>query len=165
MISEERERGMTTLLLLRHGKAESPQGIADIERPLSDEGRGDIRRIGQFLGANGLAPEFVVTSPARRAVESAETCMEAAGARVDRIVRDARIYEASLATLRDVVTDHREQAEHVMLVGHNPGLQALLDDLVVNAKNEPMGTANLAVVDLIFGQLDRLIRPEELPPG
>ncbi|MDZ7683946.1 MAG: hypothetical protein U5O39_01880 [Gammaproteobacteria bacterium] len=49
-----------------------------------------------------------------------------------------------------------------MLVGHNPGLQDLLNDLAVNAKHERMGTANLAVIDLIFGQLDRIVRPEEL---
>ena len=63
---------MKTLLLLRHGKSDWSAGVSDADRPLAKRGRKAARAIGEFLSRAGAVPDVVVSSPARRAVETAE---------------------------------------------------------------------------------------------
>ncbi len=56
-----------TLVLLRHAKAETTLGVAsDADRPLSSRGYADATAAGIWLGTEGLRPELVICSPARR---------------------------------------------------------------------------------------------------
>ncbi|MEV0324879.1 histidine phosphatase family protein [Micromonospora echinospora] len=55
-----------TLVLLRHGKAERPEGIADRERALTERGHVDAAAAGAWLARHGFRPDVVVCSPARR---------------------------------------------------------------------------------------------------
>ncbi|XTZ13535.1 SixA phosphatase family protein [Micromonospora echinospora] len=55
-----------TLVLLRHGKAERPEGITDRERALTERGHADAAAAGAWLARHGFLPDVVVCSPARR---------------------------------------------------------------------------------------------------
>lgn len=155
-----------TLMLLRHGKSDWSGNTSDFDRPVSDRGKRAAQRIGHFLAQEGLVPDLVVSSPARRAIETAERCIKAAGATTERIVHDDRIYEASSRQLMNVIRDYDARAERVMLVGHNPGFDWLLEDLVdgelpYTDSGKLMTTATLAVVE--GSDLVRFVRPSSLP--
>ena len=61
------------LMLLRHAKAElGGPGMTDFERPLAGRGRKAAARMGRYLAENGLAPDLVLCSPARRTRETWE---------------------------------------------------------------------------------------------
>ena len=64
--------GGRSLLLLRHAKSAWPDGVADLERPLARRGERAAELVGRFLADHGLVPDRVVSSPARRAAETAE---------------------------------------------------------------------------------------------
>lgn len=151
------------LLLLRHGKSEWPEGVDDHLRPLSDRGKRDAQRVGDYLRANQLLPDSVISSPAKRALETAEKCVKAAGMTVSEIQVDERLYHASAATLKAVADE--QPCQRLLMVGHNPGMEMLLENIAVTPltltdKGKLMTTANLAICR---EDETKLIRPVDLP--
>lgn len=114
---------MRTLILLRHAHAEpASDQQADLDRALSAEGLAEAEAAGRWLAAQGLTPDRVLCSPARRTRETLEAVLGAVGFVEQRLVD--QIYEASPGTLATLVDEHHE-AERLMVVGHNPGLERL----------------------------------------
>lgn len=117
---------MRRLLVLRHAKsAWDTEAKSDFDRPLAKRGNRDAPRMGAWMRAQGLNPEHIVCSTARRARDTAQGVGEGLGIQESRVVWDDRIYEASLRSLLEVLADCPEDAESVMIVGHNPGLEML----------------------------------------
>ena len=115
-----------TLLVLRHAKALANDDGGDAARALAPGGERDAERVGLWLHEEGLIPDHVVCSPARRAAETAAHVCRGVGFGADRIRQDARIYEAALDTLVSVLRDTPPEARCMLLVGHNPGLGGLI---------------------------------------
>lgn len=114
---------MRELILLRHAHAEPANaGQADIDRPLSPEGLAEAEAAGRWLAEHKLVPDCVLCSPARRARETLEAVLGAVGYVDQRL--DERIYEATPGTLAELADEHRD-ADRLLLVGHNPGLEQL----------------------------------------
>ena len=137
---------MKTLLLLRHARPTpaSPTG-RDFDRPLTAEGRADALLVGRFLRHSQLTPATVVCSPAARARQTAEHVLDAAQLAAPVLFRD-RIYEASTEQLIEVVAEAAGESGVLLVVGHNPGLQELVQRLTGAAAS--MHPATLARVDL-----------------
>lgn len=138
---------VTELILLRHAHAEplQPDGN-DLARALSPRGEDEAAAAATWLARHGL-PERVVSSPARRARDTAARVL-ADGAEVT-IREDARIYEATPGQLLDVIADHRD-CTRLMLVGHNPGFESLAALLATGQSGDhrgmpPAGIAVLAI--------------------
>ena len=114
---------LQNLILLRHAKAEpqSPGG-SDFERVLTHEGEHDAERIGKLLKDAGAKPTRIVSSPAARALATAERAVPAFGDIA--LVEDAEIFEATPGGLLEVLARHRDTRE-LLVVGHNPGLSEL----------------------------------------
>ena len=114
---------MRELILLRHAHAEPANaGQADIDRPLSPEGLAEAEAAGRWLAEHKLVPDCVLCSPARRARETLEAVLGAVGYVDQRL--DERIYEATSGTLAELADEHRD-ADRLLLVGHNPGMEHL----------------------------------------
>ena len=118
---------MDRLILLRHGEARpAPHGGGDLDRELTDSGRAAAAQAGRMLAAAGETPGLVLVSPA---VRTRRTWEQARGAWAspppDRTTR--ALYDLPPAELLRLA--EAESAVCVMLVGHNPGLQALASDL------------------------------------
>ena len=114
------------LLIFRHGKSDRSVKSDDFHRPLKDRGKRDAQRVGVWLAQQGLVPDYVISSPAERALVSAEKACKAMGLYAGKISRDRRIYTADLNTLLDVLGECPDSSRRVMLAGHNPGLEDLL---------------------------------------
>ena len=165
------------LLLLRHGKSDWDTGDDDFNRPLKDRGKRGAQRIGVWLAQQKKVPDLVVTSPAERALVSAQKACKAMGNGDAGIQRDQRIYAAGIDELLAVLADCPQDAGRVMLVGHNPGLEELLEWLASGAIPVPedgklLPTATLASLQLpadwralVAGcaHLNSITRPGTLP--
>jgi phosphohistidine phosphatase len=119
------------LLLVRHAKAaKAADGAVDADRPLTKRGARHAAAIGAWLTQAGLAPERVLLSPARRAVQT----WEQAGAALvpgPRPIVDARIYENTVEALLAAIRESPEDVRTLAVVGHNPSvgeLAGVLDD-------------------------------------
>lgn len=141
------------LLLLRHGKSDWGVACDDFQRPLKDRGKRGAQRMGIWLQQQALMPDLVMTSPAERALVTAHKCGKAMGLDARRLRQDKRIYLADRDELLAVLADCPPEAQRVMLVGHNPGLEQLLQYLVAAPVEIPpdgkvMPTATLAQLQM-----------------
>jgi phosphohistidine phosphatase len=114
---------MKTLFLVRHAKSSwDDPGLPDRDRPLADRGKRDVVEMGDRLAKRGVKPDLILSSPAMRALATAE----AIATRLDRkrkdIVVDGRLYACQADHLLDVIQELGAKPEQVMLVGHNPEL-------------------------------------------
>jgi phosphohistidine phosphatase len=141
------------LVLIRHAKADD--GDVDIERPLTGRGRRDAAALGRWLDRSGIAIERVLVSPAQRARETwAAAAAELPGAASAEV--DDRIYDNDADTLLAVLRDTPDNVEVLALVGHNPSVERLANDLD-DGEGDPdsreqladgFSTSGIAVFDL-----------------
>ncbi len=163
---------MKTVLLLRHAKSSWANArLADFDRPLNGRGERDAPRIGRLLRREDLVPDLIVSSAAERAMQTAELVALAAGYEGDlRFSRD--LYHADPETYLEVAARAPDDVARLMLVGHNPGMEELVEALT--GAWERMPTAALAQITLPVtrwrevgdgtqGQLVNLWRPKEMP--
>lgn len=154
---------------MRHAKSSwDDSDLADFDRPLSDRGEAAAPFMGELIAGRGLAPEEIVSSPAKRALQTATLVKESGG--IEAPIRlDERIYEAGAQTLKQVASEFRDELDIMMMIGHNPGFEGFVSFLT--GKQESMPTAALAVIDLDIdkwsdvkngeGDLIEVIRPKE----
>jgi len=118
------------LLILRHAKSDWDSGArSDFDRPLAKRGRRDTPRVGRWLNEQGLVPDYVVSSPAERAKQTVIGVCAQMDIPAEDIHWDSRIYHASSGALLDVLNESPPDARRVMIAGHNPGLEILLQNL------------------------------------
>ena len=144
---------MLTLMLLRHAKAELGMAtLADKDRSLAQRGRADAPRLGAFVESEGLRPDLVQCSTARRTRETWELAQAAMSKPVETQF-EAGIYEASTARLLAIVRRTPASVKRLLLIGHNPGFEDLACDLIRDGEPEAMAridkkypTSGLAVL-------------------
>lgn len=173
---------MKTIFLLRHAKSSWDDPVErDFDRPLNARGRRAAETIGRYLRDEALRFDRVIASPAVRVIETLDGVEAGAGRRLGAAF-DKRIYMASATALLDIVHETDAEADTLLLVGHNPGLE----DLVFLLTPEGSGplrkevdikypTATLAemrfdvgdweAIDEGSGTLARFVRPRDLDPG
>lgn len=120
---------MDRLILLRHGEAQShAESGRDLDRALTERGRRDAAAAGRALARARAEPELVLVSPAARTRETWRLAGAAwSPAPADREHRE--LYDVSPAELFELAK--ASGATSVMLVAHNPGLQALAEELAL----------------------------------
>jgi phosphohistidine phosphatase len=135
------------LYLLRHAKSswDDPE-LADHDRPLSGRGRRNAAVLADQLRREGISPELVLCSSARRTTET----VEAAGVEGAISVEDG-LYGASATELLERLRAVPDEISSVMLVGHNPGLEDLAAELAGPDAPERLPTAALVTLELEGG--------------
>lgn len=123
-MSQNNENKGRQLLIMRHGKANWEIEIDDLQRPMTARGEEEARNIGHWLGNNSCRPDIIFSSNAARALATSNFVVENVG--ITTIEQDARIYNASLAQLLEVLADIPAEIKRPMIVGHNPGFEDLL---------------------------------------
>lgn len=124
---------MTELLLLRHGKAKKAPDLPDADRPLKNSGKRGAQRLGAWLQTQQTVPDRVLSSPAERARETAAKCVKAMGETVSLITDEPRLYNADMASMLALVREHAPDTGRLMLVGHNPAIEQLVQYLLPSA--------------------------------
>lgn len=169
---------MRRLSLLRHAKSSWDDSVkTDFDRPLNAKGRRAAATMGAFIAREGMAFDVAVASPAMRVRQTIEGVEDGLG-RVLGPVFDPRIYMAGYAALCEILSAMPVSAEHVLLIGHNPGLEELALWLVPEGGarretiEEKYPTASFAELGLLIetwvqvgegcGRLERFTRPRDL---
>ncbi len=162
---------MATLLLMRHAKSgwDDPT-LADHDRPLNARGRKAAPRMGELLLEERLVPDLIVTSTARRAVDTAHAVVTST--KYDgRVEVTRRLYLAEPSGYFEVLSELEHDYARVLVVGHNPGISELASMLC--GEDLDMPTAAIACIDFpgtrislvnaqSRGRLLGFFRPKEL---
>ena len=162
---------MKTLLILRHAKSSWKHAdIPDHDRPLKKRGKRDAPRMGHLLLELDLVPQLILSSTAKRARNTAKLVAEACNYQGEiRLEHD--LYHAGPMGYIRVLRELDDGYQRVMMIGHNPGLEVLLE--VLSGASEWLPTAALAQVQLpvdtwsdvreyIEGELVGLWTPKQL---
>lgn len=173
---------MKILGLFRHAKSDWHDARArDFDRPLNKRGRKGAEVMARHIRDHGIKWGRMIASPAVRVAETIELGSKAIDVPV-AVNWDRRIYLASSATLLDLVHELDDSVSSALMIGHNPGLEDLIFDLVPDDGSSPLRdqieikfpTAAFAVLeipvnswsDVVDGsaRLVHLMRPRDLDP-
>ena len=123
--------------LLRHGKAKRDAHYQDFDRPLKKWGQQAAGLVGEWLKQEGLTPDLVLSSPAKRAHDTAKLAVAALESH-HQIQLDKRLYFEGMDAIKAVIAEHGSSAEQLLIVGHNPDFEDLLIHWV-GAAQIPLG--------------------------
>jgi len=170
---------MTTLTLLRHAKSSwTDASLDDFDRPLAPRGIRAAAAMGAYMRDQGLVPETVLCSTARRAKETWDL-LSAEWPDAVPVEFDQALYLASPAGILRRLEPVGDGVDRVMVIGHNPGLHQLAIRLTFGGDDEAIArlgshfpTAAMAMIDLdggtwraiepTGGQLARFVVPRDL---
>ncbi|WP_052027114.1 SixA phosphatase family protein [Rhodovulum sp. PH10] len=170
---------MRRLILLRHAKADpAAAGQTDHARKLAPRGLASAEVVGAYMARHHLVPDRVLCSTAQRTRET-WAGVAAAFSPAPEVVFERRLYGAEADKILAAVAGQPDEAETVMVVGHNPGLHVLATRLIAagdvesrEALREKLPTAGLVVIDFaveawadvhpLGGRLDRFLVPRSL---
>jgi phosphohistidine phosphatase len=138
---------MKTLILVRHAKSSKDDpSLPDKERPLNDRGQREAPEMGERLAKRDSNPDLIVSSPALRALATAQLVAKELGYPRKDIEVDERVYQSDVQTLLDVIHQFGDKRKRVMLVGHNPEFSELAQRLDSGIDELP----TCAVVEFAF---------------
>lgn len=162
---------MKTLLIMRHAKSSwKDPTLPDHERPLKKRGKRDAPRMGAFIYEQGLTPDLILCSTAKRARMTAQAAAE--DCRYEGEINFNRdLYQADPDTIIRMLSKLVDETEFVMVVGHNPDLEEFLE--VMTGIYERLPTTALAQISLpieywseldeeVEGELVNIWRPRDL---
>lgn len=174
---------MKRLFLLRHAKTvPANPGIEDHDRELLERGRNDVPAVGAYMVAKRYLPDLILSSTARRTVETVELLSETLP-RAQHIEYTDRLYLAGQKEMLAVIRSVPPTVTRLLIVGHNPGIEQLATALSrqpVKRKErdrfdqieEKFPTCALAVLDFAVarwrdvtpgrGELIDFVRPRDL---
>lgn len=174
---------MKRLFLLRHAKTvPANPGIEDHDRELLERGRNDAPAIGAYMAGKTYLPDLILSSTARRTVETVELLSEKLP-RAQHIEYTDRLYLAGQKEMLALIRSVAASVSNLLVVGHNPGIEQLATALSrqpVKRKErdrfdqieEKFPTSALAVLDFAVarwrdvtpgrGELIDFVRPRDL---
>lgn len=141
---------MRRLIVVRHAKSDWGNfKLADFDRPLNDRGHQNAPEMAQRLVSANIIPNKIVSSPALRAITTANYFAEVWQIDANTITTNLDVYESSVNTLLQTVTKFDNTAQTIALFGHNPGLTGLVayltDDFFMD-----MPTCSVVVISFEF---------------
>jgi phosphohistidine phosphatase len=163
-----------TLHVLRHAKSRWDQPVTDHERSLAPRGNRALAKLSAYVVEQQLRPDLVLTSTARRALETLDGVHAALGAPPVQALDD--LYGASASEIVGLVRRTAPEVREVLVVGHNPGLHDVVVGLAragphLDAAVEKFPTGALASLTFVgvwrdldarAAVLDRFVRPRDL---
>jgi phosphohistidine phosphatase len=121
------------LFVLRHAKSSwSDPGLDDRERPLAPRGRQAVELLAEHVRANGVRPEQVLVSPAKRTRETLEGVAPGG-----EVIVEPKLYGATAGSLLERLRSVPDDVSSVMVIGHNPAMQALVVELADRSASDP----------------------------
>jgi phosphohistidine phosphatase len=163
---------MKVLLLLRHAKSSwESAGLSDHDRPLNNRGKRDAPRMGKVLFEEGIVPEIIISSSAIRAHSTAKKVSKSSHYK-GQVIIESSLYRGGPMEYLNVLRRQPDQARTVLMVGHNPDIEQLLE--ILTRKEVIMPTCSLAAINLPVerwmkltngtkAELKKVWRPKELP--
>ena len=140
---------MKTITIFRHAKSSWDQpNLNDHDRPLNKRGERDAPIMGERMKNAGIRPSLILSSTAVRAWKTAKIIADQIAYPREFLQREPGLYHAGLNKLYDVIAAQDEGFNSITIVGHNPGLTDLANDLIPNV------TVNLPTAGFISVLVD-----------
>ena len=128
---------MKTLYLIRHAKSSwNDPGLDDFDRPLNKRGKRDAPFMASLLKGSKVQADFILSSPANRALTTARAFQDAYGLSDEDFATDKDLYHAYYRDVFRILSKVDDRYENVLCFGHNPTwtnvVNAFNDDYLAN---------------------------------
>lgn len=149
---------MKTLYLLRHAHAapEAPPLMGDHERILTGKGAEEARKVAAYMKTHGIFPDYVLSSSSVRTLQTVRIIMgvlfDEEGRKIETRF-DRTLYLANPSMIIKDIRETSDTHDHLLVVGHNPGIAELALHLSHDEVHE-FPTAALAVFETDAGTWD-----------
>ena len=110
---------MKKIILVRHAKSDWPEETEDFDRPLADKGLEDAMNMSRFLKANNISIDYLVSSPAVRALNTCKIFNQTYNLHFDT---DEKLYNPSERNFESVIYDLDDKHNSVAFFSHNNGI-------------------------------------------
>ncbi|MEO0898894.1 MAG: histidine phosphatase family protein [Bacteroidota bacterium] len=142
---------MKTVILCRHAKSDWPEMTADIDRPLKERGKEDAAYLAGLLADQQFVPDLIISSPARRAQETAEIYRSKLG--YSKEIRTVRsVYYEELGSLIQMIQGVEDEVSSLMVFGHNPTMENAVRYLLQMDTPFDMPTCGMACFESLSNQ-------------
>lgn len=149
---------MLRLTLVRHAKTEpAVAGQEDWDRSLEARGQRDAPEMARRLKEEHGKPDRILTSPAVRAITTANIMARVLGVTATKIGQDERLYLAAPRTMLTVIHESGDNAKHLMLVGHNPGITEFADKICGERSIDNMPTCAVFTLEFDITHWNELV--------
>jgi phosphohistidine phosphatase len=164
-----------TLYLVRHAKARQESiDNTDFSRELADRGIRDSSLVGSYLKDNGYEVDMIISSPAARALATAELIAQQIGYKHENIHTNEELYMASVRTFLQAVNQLKDSWNKVLMASHDPTV-TYLGEYLSNAEVGHMPTGSVMVINFdieswagvseSLGELKIFITPRMIKDG
>jgi phosphohistidine phosphatase len=138
---------MKTLMLLRHAKSSwKDSEVSDHDRALNKRGKKTAPLMGRLISTEGLVPDLILSSTAVRARDTAKAVARASSYEGPIEFLDSLYLATAGKLLSEAQTQAPDSVDRLLLVGHNPGMEDLVE--ILSGKREAFPTAALAVFEI-----------------
>jgi phosphohistidine phosphatase len=135
-----------TLVILRHAKTERSEDMADIDRPLTRRGHADAGIAGAWLSSHGYRPDLVLCSPARRTRQTWHgIAIGLRRAEAPEVRYEPAIYTGDAEEVLALVRAVPDALQTVLVVGHNPTLSTMTQELDPGARRDSDGLSTCGI--------------------
>ena len=136
-----------TLLIVRHAKSSWELGpLSDFDRPLNDRGKKDAPMMAKRLLDKKIKIDAFISSPAKRAKNTAEIFCEQYNQSIESIEFIASLYHAGVDDFYAVVEQLDDRLDTVAVFSHNPGITYFVNSLTDQLQIDDMPTCGIFAI-------------------
>jgi len=148
---------MKKLYIVRHAKSswDHPE-LPDHDRPLTEKGKKRTKVVNDYLLKKNIKVDFIISSTAIRAIETARYIARAVGYPLKDIKVDPQLYHADIEKLKDQFFDLSDQFNNVMIVGHNPTFTNFVN-LFLEPKIDWLPTTGIVCIEFDTNHWDKIL--------
>ena len=161
---------MKNVIVIRHVKSDWSNLLSDFDRPVREDKKEDALLIAGEILKNANTPQYIITSPAIRALQTARLLCVRWGYPPEHIAADRSLYECSAKTIMAVIRKADDRYDTIAIVCHNP---AITDFVNLYSDTYIVNVPTTGAVQIAFdvanwksingnGKTNWLLRPKEL---
>lgn len=151
---------MKTVFLIRHAKSSwSNPDLSDFDRPLNNRGERDVKMMSLLLSGKVEKIDLILTSTAKRALATTHVITADNGVDFDELIENKKLYHASAKTIRKVMADQSDEFKSLAIIGHNPGLTELANELG-NVRIDNVPTTGILAFEFDIKKWQKILKKE-----
>lgn len=150
--------GARRLTLVRHANADQNGDVRDFERPLSRKGQGEALDMARRFQERGLVPDLILTSAAVRTRETSEIFARVLGVAGRLLQAEDSLYLADGDHVIACIRAIGPRVNHLMVIGHNPGISAAAISLAPEAISNDLPTCGTLTMSVSCGKWELIDR-------
>lgn len=137
---------MKTIILIRHAKSSWEHNVTDRDRPLKSRGFKDAERVSKAFKNQGLIPDIVFSSPAKRALSTCKIFFKNLNIDFETLIVEESLYDFEGERVINFIKNLNENHQSVMIFGHNNAFTSICN-IFGNSYIDNLPTSGLVVIN------------------